>query len=185
MKKIAMYSIGLLAVMSSCKSNVEEKEVENEVVTEVETKVLTLALEAKSGTETSGTITFSETDGKVSMEATISGLTPGVHAIHIHEKSDCSAADGSSAGGHWNPTFKDHGKWGAEQYHRGDIGNFTVGEDGKGTVSFSTDEWCIGCDDETKNILGKSIIVHEGADDFMTQPTGDAGGRVACTAVIE
>ncbi len=185
MKKIAIYSIGLLAVLTSCKSNVEEKEVENEVITEVETKVLTLALEPKSGTETSGTITFSEADGKVSMEATINGLTPGVHAIHIHEKSDCSAADGSSAGGHWNPTFKDHGKWGDDQYHRGDIGNFTVGEDGKGTVSFSTDEWCIGCDDETKNILGKSIIVHEGADDFVTQPTGDAGGRVACTAVIE
>lgn len=187
MKKIAIYSFGLLAVLASCNSKESNKETEE--VTDVETvpasKQLALNLEAKSGTSTSGTITFTEADGKVSMEATISGLTPGVHAIHIHEKSDCSAADGSSAGGHWNPTFKEHGKWGGKSYHRGDIGNFTAGEDGTGTISFSTDEWCIGCDDETKNILGKSIIVHEGADDFVTQPTGDAGGRVACTALIQ
>jgi Cu/Zn superoxide dismutase len=64
----------------------------------------------------------------------LAGLKPGVHAIHIHEKSDCSAADGSSAGGHWNPTFKKHGKWGVGEYHKGDIGNF-ADANGNGTIT--------------------------------------------------
>ena len=177
MKKIAFYSIGLLALMTSCKTTVPEKD-EN-------VKSLSLELQSKSGSEVKGKIEFTETNGEVKMVANMTGLAAGVHAIHIHEKSDCSAEDATSAGGHWNPTHKSHGKWGSESFHKGDIGNFTVGADGKGTITSSTSEWCIGCADDTKNILGKSIIVHEGADDFVTQPTGDAGGRVACTALIE
>ena len=122
----------------------------------------------------------------VMMEALISGLTPGTHAIHIHEKADCTSPDGKSAGGHWNPTMVKHGKWGdAEGYHKGDIGNMEAGEDGTAKVSMKTDEWCIGCGDEKKDLLGKSIIVHKGVDDFTTQPTGDAGGRVSCGGIIE
>lgn len=178
MKNIAIYSVGVLLLMASCKSTVPEKE-EN-------TRNLSLQLESKSGSNVTGTITFVENSkGEVKMNAMMSGLSPGIHAIHIHEKSDCSSADATSAGGHWNPTHKSHGKWGSASYHKGDIGNFNVGTDGKGTIKFATDEWCIGCADETKNIIGKSIIVHEGADDFVTQPTGDAGGRVACTALIK
>ena len=146
---------------------------------------LVLMLQPKSNTQVSGSATFTEKSGIVTFVANIKGLTPGVHAIHIHEKSDCSAADASSAGGHWNPTFKKHGKWGSGEYHKGDIGNFIADAKGNGTIEFSTDEWCIGCDDETKNIVGKSIIVHKEADDFTTQPTGNAGGRVACTAIIK
>ena len=116
----------------------------------------------------------------------MSGLTPGEHAIHIHEKADCSSADGKSTGGHWNPTFAPHGKWGStEGYHRGDIGNFTADAEGNATVEFSTDEWCLGCGDETKNLIGKGVIVHQGEDDFVTQPTGDAGGRISCAGIIE
>jgi hypothetical protein len=96
-----------------------------------------------------------------------------------------NAADGSSAGGHWNPTFKSHGKWGSASYHKGDIGNFTADAKGNGTITLTTSEWCIGCGDNTKDILGKGLIVHEGADDFTTQPTGNAGGRVACSAIIK
>jgi Cu-Zn family superoxide dismutase len=114
------------------------------------------------------------------------GLTPGVHAVHIHEKADCSSPDGKSAGGHWNPTMSKHGKWGdAEGYHKGDIGNLTADENGNGRITLETDEWCIGCDDETKNVLGKAIIVHQGVDDYKTQPTGAAGGRVSCGGIIE
>ena len=72
----------------------------------------------------------------VTFEAVINGLEPGTHAIHIHEKADCSAEDGTSAGGHWNPTFEDHGKWGdAEGYHKGDIGNFEADSNGTGTTA--------------------------------------------------
>ena len=97
-----------------------------------------------------------------------------------------SSEDGKSAGGHWNPTLVNHGKWGdSSGFHRGDIGNFTVDENGNGSVSFSTDLWCLGCDDKNRNILGKSIIVHKGADDFISQPSGAAGSRIACGGIIE
>lgn len=146
---------------------------------------ITLNFEPKSGSNVSGTATFKEKNNRVAFEANISGLAPGVHAIHIHEKADCSAPDGSSAGGHWNPTFKKHGKWGSGEYHKGDIGNLTADASGNAKITMNTDQWCIGCGDETKDILGKSLIVHEKADDFTTQPTGNAGGRMACSAIIK
>ena len=119
------------------------------------------------------------------MVAKLAGLKPGEHAIHIHEKADCSAADAASAGGHWNPTFKKHGKWGDTECHKGDIGNFLADEKGNATITFKTDEWCISCGDETKDIVNKGLIVHEKPDDFVTQPTGAAGARVACSGIIK
>lgn len=150
-----------------------------------EVQTLVVNLESKSGSTATGEVTFTEENGSVKMEANFMGLKPGTHAVHLHEKADCSAADASSAGGHWNPTHQKHGKWGdSEGYHKGDIGNFEADADGNGSISMDTDEWCIGCGDENKDITGKSIIVHEGADDFTSQPSGDAGGRVACGGVI-
>jgi Cu-Zn family superoxide dismutase len=148
-------------------------------------KKVGIHFESKSGSKVEGTAVFLEKNGVVSLECKLTGLAPGVHAIHIHEKADCSAADAASAGGHWNPTFKKHGKWGDAEHHKGDIGNFTANTDGEATVLFKTGEWCIGCGDATKDILGKGLIVHEKADDFTTQPTGNAGGRVACSAIIQ
>ena len=143
--------------------------------------VLILEVEPKSNSNVTGTIVFTEINKRVYMEAELEGLTPGTHAIHLHEKADCSADDGTSTGGHWNPTFSPHGAWGVEEgYHKGDIGNFEVDDDGKGSISFDTDEWCIGCEDITKNILGKAVIVHQGADDFVSQPSGAAGMRLGC-----
>ncbi|HEX9981021.1 MAG TPA: superoxide dismutase family protein [Flavobacterium sp.] len=149
-----------------------------------EGNTLNIPFQAKSGSKVAGNAVFTEKGNKVTVTANLSGLKPGTHAIHIHEKADCSAADASSAGGHWNPTFKNHGKWGSAAYHRGDIGNFTTDEFGNGTITLSTDEWCIGCGDPTRDIIGKGLIVHEGSDDYTTQPTGNAGGRVACSAII-
>lgn len=139
----------------------------------------------KSDSGISGTVTFSETSGVVSMTANISGLKPGKHAIHIHAKGDCSALDASSAGGHWNPTNKNHGVWGTPPFHVGDIGNIEINSKGKGTISRETDLWCINCDDETKNIVGKAIIIHEGPDDFSSQPSGAAGSRIGCGEIIQ
>ena len=149
-------------------------------------KTLSVMMESKSKSTAQGEAYFTEENGMVKLEAKFTGLTPGTHAIHLHEKADCSADDATSAGGHWNPTHSKHGKWGdAEGYHKGDIGNFEADADGVGKVSMQTDEWCIGCGDETKDILGKAVIVHEGKDDFTTQPTGDAGGRVSCGGIIK
>ncbi len=149
-------------------------------------KTVSVSMESKSGSTAKGEVYLSEENGMVTMEAKFNGLKPGMHAIHIHEKADCSAADGTSAGGHWNPTHQKHGKWGdAEGYHKGDIGNFEVDADGNGKIAMQTDQWCIGCGDENKDILGKSVIVHEGTDDFVSQPSGAAGSRVSCGGIIQ
>lgn len=199
MKRISVFSLAfMLAFTISCKSdkketNTTETEVENTNNTEeTSTKEsydggdIWVNLNAKSGSSVKGTAVFENKGDSVSMLLTVSGLEPGEHAVHLHEKSDCSADDGTSAGGHWNPTGQPHGKWGAaEGYHKGDIGNFTASDNGKATFTFATDEWCIGCGDDTKDILGKAIIIHQGTDDFTTQPTGAAGGRISCGGVIQ
>ena len=151
---------------------------------EVQIKKATATLEETNGSGLSGQVKFTEKDGSVTMEASISGLSEGKHAIHIHEKGDCSAADGKSAGGHWNPTNSNHGRFGSPKgYHKGDIGNFITKPDGIGFISLTTSEWCINCNDSNKNIVGKSIIVHDGEDDFTSQPSGDAGNRVGCGVI--
>lgn len=194
MKKLQAIALGLTLVMSySCKQAKKEaeettSEVEETVeeVVKEEPKSISFEMEPKSESKVTGEATFTEENGKVIMKATFSGLSEGEHAIHLHEKADCSSADGTSTGGHWNPTFQPHGKWGAEEgYHKGDIGNFVADAEGNATVDFATDEWCIGCDDETKNILGKAVIVHQGVDDYTSQPSGDAGARISCAGIIQ
>ncbi len=186
MKKI-LYTAALLTCVISCKE--KKKEVTGspqEVQTEKVSKV-SFEMTPKSGSEVTGTVTFTEEkDGQVMMMAYLSGLTPGEHAIHLHETADCSSEDGKSTGGHWNPTFEPHGAWGAvEGFHRGDIGNFTADESGNAMVHFMTDLWSLGGSDQTTNIIGKAVIVHQGSDDLTSQPSGAAGARVSCTGIIE
>jgi Cu-Zn family superoxide dismutase len=175
MKKIFISIAIIIALIIGCKTNLSNGS----------SNKIDLIFEPKNDSGVNGKVTFSEKDGKVTMVAKLNGLKPGIHAIHIHEKSDCSAADGSSAGGHWNPTFKKHGKLGEGEAHKGDIGNFATDETGKGSITFTTSEWCIGCGDATKDIIGKGLIVHQGTDDFVSQPTGNSGARVACSAIIK
>lgn len=194
MKKIVLIAILASLSFTGCKNKKEDKTdmpvTESPMMEEAEKPMSPATVKAtlnpKSDSEVSGMVIFKESNGVVNMTAEMSGLEPGVHAIHIHETSDCSSPDGKSAGGHWNPTAQPHGKWGdATGYHKGDIGNFTADADGNATVTFSTDEWCIDCDDSTKNIIGKGVIVHAGADDFTSQPSGAAGARVSCAGIIE
>ena len=102
-------------------------------------------INSKSGTQTQGTAKFVQTGKNVEMDLNVYKLTPGIHAVHIHEKGDCSSTDGSSAGGHWNPTNHDHGKFGSETFHMGDIGNLNADKEGNARLLFKTDKWCIGC----------------------------------------
>ena len=186
MKKLSFILIALAISFTSCKKEKKATKTVETETTVVTPKKVKITLSAKSDSNVSGNVVFKEVDGEVSMTAIISGLTPGQHAIHIHDSSDCSSADGSSAGGHWNPTAQPHGKWGAETgFHKGDIGNFTADENGHGTISFTTNEWCIGCGDATKDILGKGVIVHAGVDDLKSQPSGAAGTRVSCAGIIQ
>lgn len=143
--------------------------------------VATLA--SKSGSKAGGEALFAEGKGTVTLHLLITGAEPGMHAVHIHDTGDCSAADASSAGGHWNPSSENHGKWGTKPFHHGDIGNVEVGADGRAQMTLGSSMWTLGGPPET-NILGHAVVVHAKADDFTTQPSGNAGGRIAC-GVIE
>ena len=192
------FFIALLAttILFSCKnenkqSNLESQKEDAATSTPKPTmaankETVVVRLESKSGSTATGLAIFVEEYGQVRLVSEFEGLTPGIHAMHLHEKSDCSAADGTSTGGHWNPTFEKHGSWGDPKgYHRGDIGNLTAKADGTAKLMFETDQWCIGCGDETRDILGKAVIIHDGRDDLTTQPTGNAGGRVSCGGIIK
>lgn|SRR5690554_5598708 len=198
MKQLSIsFLLATTIIFSSCNNqnrNVEDRVEENTDLLQEdrnvnqqadERKEVRVVMEAKSGSSLEGEAVFVQENGEVTLTANFSGLSEGTHAIHLHENADCSADDGTSAGGHWNPTFENHGKWGADEgYHKGDIGNFEVDADGNGSITFSTDEWCIDCEDDTKNIIGTSLIVHDGVDDYTSQPAGNAGTRIGC-AVIE
>jgi Cu-Zn family superoxide dismutase len=185
MKKISMFITAVAVVFAvSCKDTKKTENVEEVKTVEVpkpEVKKVEVHINPTEGNAMVGHATFVEKDGKVSLNVMFEGLTPGDHAIHIHDVADCSSGDGKSAGGHWNPTGVDHGKWmEGNAHHAGDIGNFTADADGKASLNFETDKWCIGCEDATKNILGHGLIVHADPDDFTTQPTGNAGARIGC-----
>ena len=130
-----------------------------------------------------GMAVFTQNGDQITLTAEIQGASPGLHAIHIHAYGDCSAPDGTSAGGHWNPTNVAHGKWGEGEFHLGDIGNITVGEDGMGRITLTTDLWEIGTGSDI-DVVGRSIIVHAGADDFISQPSGAAGARIGCGVIV-
>lgn len=141
----------------------------------------TLEATKKSKSKVTGTITFKEVEGGVEVTATVENLKPGDHAYHVHETGDCSAPDATSAGGHFNPAGHKHGAPEGEERHAGDFGNLTAGKDGKATKTFVMKG--ITLDDGEASIVGKAFIVHAKKDDFKTQPTGNAGDRVACGVI--
>jgi Cu-Zn family superoxide dismutase len=133
----------------------------------------------------SGTVKFTQlADGKVQVEADISGLTPGMHGMHVHEFGDCSAPDGMSAGGHFNPDGVDHGPPGSATHHPGDFGNLAADANGRATFNLGMDTATVSLTEGKYAVAGRAIIVHEKPDDFR-QPPGNAGGRLACGLIEE
>ena len=130
-----------------------------------------------------GIAVFTQNGDQITLTAEIQGASPGPHGFHIHANGDCSSPDGKSAGGHWNPTDVAHGKWGEDAFHLGDIGNISVGEDGTGRITLTTDLWEIGTGSDI-DVVGKGIIVHADADDFVSQPSGAAGARIGCGVIV-
>jgi superoxide dismutase, Cu-Zn family len=136
-----------------------------------------------SGSSMTGEAVFEEVTDGVKMTLTVQGATPGTHAVHLHESGDCSAPDATSAGGHWNPGNSDHGnRTAGNEFHSGDIANLEVSEDGTGTLEVTAHDWSIGGDPQT-DVIGKAVIIHASADDFISQPSGNAGARVGCGVV--
>lgn len=142
----------------------------------------TCALTALGGSGVSGSLTFTAKDDGVMVEGSIQGLPPNTsHGFHIHEKGDCSAPDGASAGGHFNPHGANHGGHDATPSHIGDLGNIVADAQGMAKVSVFKKGASIG--GGAGDILGRGVIVHEKADDLTTQPTGGAGPRIACGVI--
>ena len=137
-------------------------------------------LHPTQGNDVTGTVTFTQMDNGVKVEAQLKGLSTGKHGFHIHEYGDCSAMDGTSAGGHYNPTGQPHAGPDQQKRHMGDLGN--VEADGSGNASYDR------LDSHLKlmgpdTIIGRGVIVHAGADDLTSQPSGAAGPRVACGVI--
>ena len=137
-------------------------------------------LHPTEGNDVWGTVTFTKVEDGVKIVADISGLMPGKHGFHIHQFGDCSAADGTSAGGHYNPEEKRHGAPDDVQRHVGDLGNLEANSNGEAhyervddVISFHGEH----------SIIGRAVIVHAGQDDLVSQPTGAAGARQACGVI--
>lgn len=128
-----------------------------------------------------GVVEFTQTDQGVQVEATVTGLdAESRHGFHIHQYGDCRAPDGTSAGGHYNPEDVEHGAPTADLRHVGDLGNIPANAQGTANVDFIDSHVELN---GPNSVIGHGVIVHAGADDFDTQPTGAAGSRLACGVI--
>ena len=142
----------------------------------------TALLMPTAGNNTSGTVRFLQSGDKVQVSGEIRGLKPDAeHGFHVHEKGDCSSADGASAGGHFNPSGMPHGNHGVSMRHSGDLPALKAGAGGVATFSFESTGIAVGSG--VNDIVGKALIVHRDADDYTTQPTGNSGPRLACAVI--
>jgi len=136
------------------------------------------------GNETKGSVSFKVVDGRVHVTGQVSGLKPGSeHGFHIHEKGDCSAPDGASAGGHFNPGTQDHGSVASDPHHGGDMPNIKANAEGIATIDAPVSTNVNIGKGDGFDIVGRGLIVHADADDYKTQPTGNAGARLACAVI--
>jgi Cu-Zn family superoxide dismutase len=138
-------------------------------------------LEPTTGNTARGTVAFTQDGDEVRVRASITGLKPGAeHGFHVHEKGDCSSGDGMSTGGHYNPAGKPHGPQRAD-HHAGDMPSLKADDYGNANASFELKGVAIGSG--PADLVGKGLIVHRDPDDYKTQPTGNAGPRIACAVI--
>lgn len=138
-------------------------------------------LEARSGSGVTGEARFLDRGDSVEVTVNVAGATPGRHGVHVHEIGDCSAPDAKSAGDHFNPAGHQHGAPGVAEHHAGDLGNIDVAEDGTGTMTIVMPG--VTLTPGAMSYADRALVVHANEDDFETQPSGDAGDRVACGVI--
>jgi len=188
MKKLKLVSVLVLGTLVACatqeasKKNPSTMGATTSAGAGAKGSTANAVFQALGDSGVSGTLTFTQVAGGVRVEGTIAGLAPGsVHGFHVHEKGDCSSPDGKSAGGHFNPDGVDHGDLNASPSHVGDLGNVVADGSGKAMVSLVRGDATLG-DGGPHDILGRGLILHADRDDF-SQPTGNAGSRVACAVI--
>ena len=177
-------TIGVFLLVSACNSgDTSTKPAANEESTNmiahdssIEISKAVCVLTPTEGNNVKGKVTFTQTDAGILIVADVEGLSEGKHGFHIHEFGDISKSDGTSAGGHFNPDHKDHAGPEDEVRHAGDFGNIVA--DANGNAHYERVDSLISFEG-VNNIIGRAIIVHADEDDLVSQPTGDAGGRVA------
>ncbi len=164
---------------ASC-TEVEHEQTEMEYQTQTIDQAVAV-MHATDGNSVEGTVLFTQTEQGVRVEANISGLdADSMHGFHIHEYGDCRASDGTSAGGHFNPEEAEHGGPDDDMRHVGDLGNLQSDADGNATAEFVDPQLQLS---GMTSILGRGVIIHAGEDDLVSQPTGDAGGRLSCGVI--
>ncbi len=175
-------ALAALFILNSFQIKTAEKEIKGRVagVTLTETTKAICVLMPTSGSNVHGTVTFTQSDSGVVVVVDINGLTPGKHGFHIHEFGDCSAPDGTSAGGHYNPEGKMHGDPMSGMRHEGDLGNIIANEKGIAKMRYIDSHLKLS---GNNSIIGRSVVVHEKEDDMKTQPTGNSGTRIACGVI--
>ncbi|MDO5506177.1 MAG: superoxide dismutase family protein [Pseudoxanthomonas suwonensis] len=140
-------------------------------------------LTAASGSLVSGQMTLNATSDGIQVTGEVGGLNRnGVHAFHIHETGDCSAADASSAGGHFNPSVQPHGRANQGPHHLGDADNLRADANGVAKVDARFRGVVLG-GGSANDVIGKAIVVHADPDDYQSQPAGNAGKRIACGVI--
>jgi len=140
------------------------------------------SLQPTKGNQTSGTVTFVEAGGRVRVNAVVVGLKPGrEHGFHVHEAGDCSSGDGMSTKGHFNPLGKPHAHFSTAERHVGDMPALKADASGRAEANFELDVMTVS--PGPASIVGRGLIVHADPDDYKTQPTGNAGARIACAVI--
>ena len=177
---LVLLLIFVISIFFSCGKNKGSRYEPDEMMKKPDSTAITKAvaiLGPTKGNDVKGTVIFTKVNGGIKIVADVEGLNPGKHGFHIHEFGDCNSPDGSSAGGHFNPDGVKHGGPDDPIKHVGDMGNLEAGKDGKAHF-----EWVDSLMTfyGTHNIIGRSVIIHGGADDLKSQPSGNAGPRVAC-----
>ena len=139
-------------------------------------------LQPTKGNKTAGTADFYQVSNRVRVVASVSGLVPGrEHGFHVHEAGDCSSGDGMSAKGHFNPHGKPHGHFSSGERHAGDMPSLRA--DASGNAKLDTTLDIITVTSGSASVVGRGLIVHADPDDYKTQPTGNAGARLACAVI--
>lgn len=137
-------------------------------------------LEPRSGSAASGEVSFASTGGMLRLKGEVRGLRPNAnHGFHVHENGDCSAADATSAGGHFNPGGSAHGQPGAGAHHAGDLPNLTADARGVATVDVQVSGLSLAAG-ERNSVINRALVVHRDPDDYRSQPAGNSGARIAC-----
>jgi Cu-Zn family superoxide dismutase len=173
---VSTSTLAVLLLVAACSKSPEENQTDSRPSTTKVVRAIVKLQGTKDNEHIEGTVTFSQQADGVLVEATVQGLTPGKHGFHVHALGDVTCADGLCTEGHWDPTKKPHAGPDAEERHHGDLGNVTAGEDGKATYKRTDKVLQLN---GPHSIVGRSIIIHADPDDFTSQPTGNAGARIA------